>query len=396
MESKFKGRFGLERETLRVDQNGRLSQTAHPFEEKNLTRDFCENQLEIVTSVFDTIEEAVKSLEELSFRAENYLNEKGEFLWLYSNPPFIENEEEIPIAKFDGNESSKHSYRCYLEQKYGKRIMLYSGIHFNLSFELAEENRNEFYMHLLKQATFYSWILVLLTSASPVYDKSFEGDKLSGRAFCGKSSMRNSTKGYWNNFTPALNYKNLQTYCESIRTYIEKGVLISAAELYVPVRIKPVGENSLDSLEKNGIDHIELRMFDINPLYSSGICVEDLKFAQLFLIYLSSLPDFDFDENLQKQAFENHKKAAEYDLSEVKIQGKNIIDAAKEFLTNMEKYFENCAEFNQIKNILDFQYDKLENGNFYSRKIYEIYEKDYQNKMTGKVTEGGKVKCVNF
>ena len=141
VESKFKGKFGLERETLRVDQNGRLSQTAHPFEEKNLTRDFCENQLEIVTPVFDTIEDAVKSLEELSFRAEKYLNEKGEFLWLYSNPPFIENEEEIPIAKFDGNESSKHSYRCYLEQKYDKRIMLYSGIHFNLSFELAEENR---------------------------------------------------------------------------------------------------------------------------------------------------------------------------------------------------------------------------------------------------------------
>ena len=27
----FEGRFGLERETLRVDTNGRLAQTEHPF-----------------------------------------------------------------------------------------------------------------------------------------------------------------------------------------------------------------------------------------------------------------------------------------------------------------------------------------------------------------------------
>ena len=40
----YKGKFGLERETLRVDINGRLAQTPHPFtEDGNITRDFCEN-----------------------------------------------------------------------------------------------------------------------------------------------------------------------------------------------------------------------------------------------------------------------------------------------------------------------------------------------------------------
>ena len=57
----YKGCFGIERETLRVDSNGRLAQTPHPFgDDESLTRDFCENQTEIVTPVCSSIDEAVK------------------------------------------------------------------------------------------------------------------------------------------------------------------------------------------------------------------------------------------------------------------------------------------------------------------------------------------------
>ncbi|MDD6490589.1 MAG: glutathione synthase [Clostridia bacterium] len=383
----FKGKFGLERETLRVDKNGKLAQTPHPFKDDNLSRDFCENQLEIITPVCNSIDNAVKSLSELSQNAETELNKNGEYLWLNSNPPHIENEDEIPVAKFDGNESSKHTYRCYLEQKYGKRIMLYSGIHFNLSFYNAEKNKNDFYMHLLKQTTKYSWLIVLFTAASPVYDKSFENDGQSGTAFDGKSSMRNSTKGYWNNFVPILDYSSLDSYCESIKNYIEKGVIISASELYVPVRIKPCGQNDIESLQKNGADHIELRMFDINPLSSVGVFTEDLKFAYLFLVYLSTLADFEFTSDLQKKAFENHKKAAEFDLSETEIDGKNIIDSAKDIINDMKQYFAENYSSDEISEILDFQLDKLVGKNRYSDKVYELYKNDFQNTMTSKVTK---------
>lgn len=37
---KYKGKFGIERETLRVDKNSRLAQTLHPFDDENLSRDF--------------------------------------------------------------------------------------------------------------------------------------------------------------------------------------------------------------------------------------------------------------------------------------------------------------------------------------------------------------------
>ena len=44
----FEGKFGIERETLRVNSFGRLAQTPHPFgNDPHITRDFCENQIEL-------------------------------------------------------------------------------------------------------------------------------------------------------------------------------------------------------------------------------------------------------------------------------------------------------------------------------------------------------------
>ena len=38
----FDGNFGLEKESLRVDEKGFLAHTSHPFlENKNIDRDFC-------------------------------------------------------------------------------------------------------------------------------------------------------------------------------------------------------------------------------------------------------------------------------------------------------------------------------------------------------------------
>ena len=45
--------FGIERESLRVNTDGSLAQTPHPFEShKNIDRDFCENQIEFISDVF--------------------------------------------------------------------------------------------------------------------------------------------------------------------------------------------------------------------------------------------------------------------------------------------------------------------------------------------------------
>ncbi|MDE5738603.1 MAG: glutathione synthase, partial [Oscillospiraceae bacterium] len=280
----FKGKFGLERETLRVDENNRLAQTFHPFEDENLSRDFCENQLEIITPVCNSISEVMSSLAILDKKAREILKQNHESLWLYSNPPYIQNDKEIPIAQYDGMLSAKHDYRISLARRYGKRMMLYSGIHFNFSFseeylESLNQDKNQAYFRLSKQVSKYSWLLVLLMSASPMYDLSFDKDNASGTAFSGYSSMRNSKRGYWNQFIPELDYSNLASYINSIQNYIKKGILFSAGELYLPVRLKPKGENSLEKLLTTGVDHIELRMFDLNPLEKLGVAQKDLEFT---------------------------------------------------------------------------------------------------------------------
>lgn len=119
-------------------------------------------------------------------------------------------------------EISKFNYRKQLEQKYGKPMMLYSGIHFNFSLSekyLREINdigqefgqfKDSVYFRLMKQIFRHSWLIVLLTAASPIYDRSFVEAGSSGKTFSGYGSMRNSEFGYWNQFIPTLDYSDIE------------------------------------------------------------------------------------------------------------------------------------------------------------------------------------------
>lgn len=358
----FNSNFGLERETIRVTAAGSMAQTPHPFVgNKFLDRDFCENQLELITPVCSSIDELMDTLKKLDKFAKDKLMQQGECLWMNSNPPHFETEDDIPVAHFEGSQSFKHDYRINLERRYGKRLMLYSGIHFNVSFSedfirsIYDGNtdyntfKNELYFRLSKQVFRYSWLLVMLTAASPVYDLSLDGDNLNGEGFDGYASRRNSEKGYWNQFIPELDYSSLDSYIASIENYINKGVLFSAGELYLPVRLKPSGSNNLNSLTENGVNHIELRMFDLNPLSPIGVFREDLEFAYYFLIYLLDLPDFIFTPELQKAAVLNHRASAKYDLDKTKINGYPALDAALGLLDDMSIYYKDFEDI--LKNI---------------------------------------------
>ncbi len=365
----YSGNFGLERETLRVDKNGRLSVTPHPFDSKYITRDFCENQIEIITPVCGSTDEMLDKLGKLDSEARAVLDTIGERIWLYSNPPHFETENDIPIAAFDGEQSSKRSYREKLQRRYGKRLMLFSGIHFNFSFgdDLLHalhkgsaltfgEFRDRLYLRLYKQLSRYSWLLVLLTAASPVYDLSLDEDYAEGVVLSRYSSMRNSERGYWNEFVPVLDHTDLKAYTESIQNYVNKGMLFSPSELYLPIRMKPRGANTLENLAENGVDHIELRMFDLNPLEPLGINRSDLKFAHLLILYLISLDDFEYTEQLQYEAVENHRSAALYDLRGITVSGRDIIGSARDILDSMKSFF---SSDKSALNTIDYELGKL-------------------------------------
>lgn len=97
------------------------------------------------------------------------------------------------------------------------------------------------------------------------------------------ASARCSEIGYWNYFVPILKYNDLQSYVDS-------GQVKAPAELYYPVRLKPIGENSLEHLTESVIHHIELRMLDLNPLDPAEIKKEDIHFLHYFIIYLLLSP----------------------------------------------------------------------------------------------------------
>ena len=369
----YSGKFGIERETLRVDAQGRLAQTPHPFgNDEHITRDFCENQIELVTPVCHSVDEAVEALAELDKRAREELTKNGESIWLYSNPPHFDSEDDIPIADFTGDHSSKRAYREVLEQKYGKKLMLFSGIHFNFSFaeeflrELNTNNedfhtfRDELYLRLYKQLMVHSWLLVLLTAASPYYDASLDKDGKSGIIMSEYSSLRNSKRGYWNKFLPILDHRSLKTFTGSIKKHIVTGSLYSASELYLPIRLKPKGVNTLENLAAKGVDHIELRMFDLNPSAALGIDSRDLEFAHLLILYLLSQADFDFAPELQEKAVRDHKNAA---LLEPDTK---LLERGLEVIEEMEKHF---SDNEKALEIIAFEKEKILGRNHFKTSI---------------------------
>ena len=137
-EHMLEGHFGLEKESLRVTPQGYLAHTRHPFmNDPNMERDFCENQTELITNVTDSVEEVWEQLAGLQKKAVKTLlrlKSGKEFLWPFSNPPYVLGERDIPIASYQGELRGKELYREYLAGKYGKKKMLFSGIHFNFSF----------------------------------------------------------------------------------------------------------------------------------------------------------------------------------------------------------------------------------------------------------------------
>lgn len=407
----LKGEFGLEKESLRVTPDGFLAQTPHPFiNNPNIERDFCENQVELITNVTDSIEEVWEELAILQKEAVKTLQhlETGkELLWPFSNPPYVKGEQDIPIANYQGTHIGKEQYREYLAKKYGKKKMLFSGIHFNFSFpmELIEkryqqskassikEYKNEIYLKLAKMVTRYSWLIVYLMAASPVMDGSFFRDEDKGKVVLKNlASPRCSKIGYWNDFIPLLEYDTMDAYIKSIEAYVEQGQLKEAMELYYPVRLKPIGENSLENLKKSGVNHIELRMLDLNPLEPVGIRKEDLKFLHLFLVYLMFLKDREFSYFEQIMAIKNEKRAAKYEEQSIWIEtGWNTIrpvrQAALEIFTSMEKFYKDFNDKEILENI-ELQRKKI----LYPKKRYAVqvkehFQKDYVKqgvKLAGK------------
>lgn len=330
---------GIEKEGLRVDASGRLSQQPHPrglgsaLTNETITTDYSEALLEFVTPVFSDGASALRFLEHLHCYAYQQLDD--ELVWTASMPCHIPDAAAIPIARYGSSNIGrlKHVYRVGLEHRYGKMMQTIAGVHYNFSlsddfwraFQQQLENneslrsfRSSCYFKMIRNFRRYSWLLLYLFGASPALDASYlKGQEHTLHSLHNNTlylpfatSLRMSDLGYSTAAQASLNicFNHLDTYIatldQAIHTvyppYAKIGVKVDGQyrqlnssilqienEYYSDIRPKRnirSGEKPLAGLRAEGVEYIEIRLLDINPFLPVGIDNPQAMFIDAFLL----------------------------------------------------------------------------------------------------------------
>jgi glutamate--cysteine ligase len=331
---------GIERECLRVTDEGRLAQTPHPealgsaLTNEQITTDYSESLLEFITPALADPAQVLENLEQIHRFVYTKLGD--EYLWSPSMPCALPAEEDIPIAEYGTSNIGKlkHVYRKGLALRYGRTMQCIAGIHYNFSLpealwpllrqaEGSEQDVRDYqssaYIALIRNFRRYSWLLMYLFGASPALDKGF----LRGRAHQLEeldaetlylpyaTSLRMSDLGYQSNAQAGLTpcYNDLASYTDSLRKavgtpyppYVEVGthkdgewvqlntnILQIENEYYSNIRPKRVtytGERPIQALTARGVQYVEVRCLDINPFLPVGIDLTEARFLDAFLLF---------------------------------------------------------------------------------------------------------------
>ncbi len=236
-------------------------------------------------------------------------------------PGHLPKEEQIPIGQYGSSNIGqlKHVYRKGLSVRYGKSMQCIAGIHYNFSLpdsiwnvlreaesdtQSAQDYQSARYISLIRNFRRYSWLLMYLFGASPALDISF----LRGREHQLESfdedtlylpyatSLRMSDLGYQSNAQAGLTpcYDKLSSYTDSLRRAVstpypdyQKSAASKAMNgcRSIPISCKskmnttqPCAPQThhrrrrapVDALIARGIQYVEARCIDINPLLTSG------------------------------------------------------------------------------------------------------------------------------
>lgn len=401
----LKGKWGLEIEYLRTTGDGKLALTPHSkkfgskLKNTQITTDFSESQVELISSAKNSIEKTYKQLKKIQKKVKKII--KKEYLWPMSMPCDLPHENNIPIAKYGSSKSELASeiYRKGLSVRYGKKMQMISGIHFNYSlskdfiyylYELTGKKKtlanfnNDLYFSMARNFLRYRWLLIYLFGASPNNHPSYqqvidkEITRLKKCCPCLKdefsdytkyaTSLRVSRFGYssyiqenlkvsYNNISDYVNdlrkilkqkssrYKEIGLYSNGEQIQLNDNVLQKESEYYSSIRFKQhveKGSSLLDALEKKGTKYIEIRILDLNPFEEVGISLEQLYFMQIFLLYCMFEDDNPISENENVQINKNHHIVSMLGRKENVLLYKNnkqvlLKDWAKKLLDKMEK-----------------------------------------------------------
>lgn len=354
---------GIERESLRMQSNGFLSQKNHPkalgsaLTHPHITTDYSEALMEFITTPQSTIAAALDELRDIHTVVHQHL-EEGERLWPLSMPCMLDdNEENIQLAQYGTSNIGRFKtlYRRGLGVRYGRRMQTISGVHYNLSFpdqlfaelqqqesdqELkqlsAQDYRSHRYFGLIRNFIRLTPLVMYLLGASPSVCRCFLTGRehhlqplVKGTLYLPEATaLRMGRLGYQNSAQKELgiHYNDLHDYLDGLQKAIhtpypefsalglddESGepiqindhVLQIENEYYSLVRPKQVpqaGETPSQALKNRGVGYVELRAVDVNPYSSIGIDEIAAGFLESLALYclLSDSPELYADEQEQ-------------------------------------------------------------------------------------------------
>ena len=332
------GRKGVEKESLRVTPRGRLAHTPHPaalgsaLTNENITTDFSESLIELVTPAFTHSWELLQYLLDLHQFVYRHLGD--ELLWATSMPCAIEGDADIPLAQYGSSHVGrmKTVYRNGLGLRYGRMMQAISGVHFNYSFPLpfweayaalrgapshGADFVSECYFDLLRNYRRHGWLVLYLFGVSPVVCKSFLkgrdvqlADFAPGTAYGPyATSLRMSDVGYRNRNQAGLtvSVNNLDEYVHDLQRaittphppYEALGVEVNGEwrqlnanilqienEYYSFIRPKRVarsGERPTKALKRAGVEYVEVRALDVSAFDPVGVNQTKMRFLEAFL-----------------------------------------------------------------------------------------------------------------
>lgn len=356
------GRRGLERETLRVTPQGRVSARGHPQAlgsalcNPHITTDYSEALLELVTPTFNDNGALARYLGDLHHFVAGHLDD--ELLWPASMPGEIAGEAEVPIARYGRSHRGhfKEVYRRGLQTRYGGLMQAIAGAHFNYSFpqsfwpqwaELLHSRDHGAgfvsarYFDLLRNYRRYGWLALYLFGVSPALCASFmQGRSDAGLAPLGPgtlhlpyaTSLRMSDLGYRNRNQAAVSVSvnALDEYLRDLNhathtvhapfaalgvcvdgeyRQLNANVLQIENEYYSNIRPKRAprpGESTGRALARAGVEYVEVRALDICIFEPTGVCMDELHFMEALLALCLARGSEPLSASEQQQLERNH------------------------------------------------------------------------------------------
>jgi glutamate--cysteine ligase len=347
---------GIEKESLRINSQGIISQKNHPFvlgsalTHSHITTDYSEALIELITPPFSDIRDTLKTMQDIhQFVYENLGDEQ---LLCASMPCGIDGDESIRIAQYGTSNigKMKHVYRHGLWHRYGRTMQAIAGIHFNYSVpdkllaflhEQSEQSqsladfKNAAYFGLIRNFQRIGWLILYLFGASPAICKNFFKSRPAlvaqfeefdnGTLFHPyATSLRMSDIGYKskNQADLHIDYNSIDGYVESLSAAIsttyadyekigvcENGeykqlnanILQIENEFYSIMRPKQIarsGEKPTAALKRGGVEYVEMRALDLNPFHPIGIDEPTARFIEALLLtcLLTESPKLNADE----------------------------------------------------------------------------------------------------